>query len=304
MRLRAILFILLALGGAGYAAHRIGETTAAYVERSTVEQATQSLDSAGERWAKVAANGLIITLTGAAPDEAARLRAAEILRKIVDPRRVRDKTTLAAADPLAPPPFALELLRNETEVSLIGLAPEVAGSAAVAKALVNAGLDSHVTEMIETVAQSAPQGWPKALNFGLEALAQLPRAKITVTPGRVEISAVAEDEAARAELEKQLQAARPDGVELIATITAPRPTIAPFRVAYTLVGETGRLEACTAETPADAATIADAAGLEPTDCRLGLGRPRRNGRRQPQPESRRFVNLAAGGLRCQTSTLR
>lgn len=273
MRLRAILFILLALGAAGYGALRIGEASTAYVERTTAAQAARSLDAADETWAEVATDGLIVTLSGAAPDEGARLRAAEILRQIVDPRRVRDETTLAASDPLAPPPFALELLRNDGEVSLIGLAPEGAGRAAVAEALTEAGLDGEVSDMIEIVAQDAPEGWPEALRFGLDALARLSRAKITVAPGRVEIAAVAEDEAARAALETALQAARPQGVELVATITAPRPTIAPFRVSYALEGGAGRLEDCTAETAEDAAVIGAAAGLDASACALGLGAP-------------------------------
>ena len=96
MRLRALLFALIALAGVGAAAYRIGAAAAAYVERATAAQVSEDLAAAGEDWARVEADGLIVTLTGAAPDEGRRLRAAEILRRVVDPARVRDETTLAA----------------------------------------------------------------------------------------------------------------------------------------------------------------------------------------------------------------
>ena len=49
--------------------------------------------------------------------------------------RVTDVTTLRATAPLAPPPFALELLRNEADVSLIGLVPETGGRATLSPRL-------------------------------------------------------------------------------------------------------------------------------------------------------------------------
>lgn len=273
MRLRALVFVLIAGVGVGAAALRLGDAAAAYVEHGAHAEVAAGLAASGEDWAAAEADGLIVTLTGAAPDEARRLRAVEIVRQIVDPNRVRDATTLAAAAPIDPPGFALELMRNEGEVSLIGLAPEEAGQDEIARALASAGLDVAVSDMLESVAHPPPPGWEPALRFGLAALGSLPRAKISVTPGRVEVTALAESDDERETIEADLRARLPDGVRLASRITAPRPVIAPFRLDFTLDADGSRFAACTAETEADAAAIAGAAGLSPADCRLGLGAP-------------------------------
>jgi len=258
MRLRALVFVLIAGVGVGAAALRLGDAAAAYVEHGAHAEVAAGLAASGEDWAAAEADGLIVTLTGAAPDEARRLRAVEIVRQIVDPNRVRDATTLAAAAPIDPPGFALELMRNEGEVSLIGLAPEEAGQDEIARALASAGLDVAVSDMLESVAHPPPPGWEPALRFGLAALGSLPRAKISVTPGRVEVTALAESDDERETIEADLRARLPDGVRLASRITAPRPVIAPFRLDFTLDADGSRFAACTAETEADAAAIAGA----------------------------------------------
>ena len=85
--------------------------------------------------------GSKVTLAGAAPDETSRFRALEIARQVVDdgPDRPTRRRSRAAA-PLPPPPFALELLRNEADVSLIGLVPETGGRDVIRAALGAGGL--------------------------------------------------------------------------------------------------------------------------------------------------------------------
>lgn len=273
MRPRAILFVVFACIAVGASAQRLAEEATRRVERATAEQVAAGLAAAGEDWAQATTDGLIVTLTGAAPDEADRLRAVEILRRIVDPRRVRDATTLADRPPLAAPPFALELLRDAEDVSLIGLAPVGSGRAAIADALAEKGLDATLSDMLESVKHPAPEGWDAALAFGLAALGDLPQSKISVTPGHVAVQALTETEAARRTIEANLRAASPKGLALDLAITAPRPVIAPFAASFALAGGVPRLTSCAAETPQDAAAIAAAAGRPASECAIGLGAP-------------------------------
>ena len=127
MRLRAILFAVVVLAGVAASAWRLSVEAASWVERTTATRVTAALDAAGLDWVGVGVDGLQVTLTGAAPDETGRFRALEIVRQVVDARRVSDTTTVRAAEALAPPPFALEMLRTEDEVSLIGLVPDAGG---------------------------------------------------------------------------------------------------------------------------------------------------------------------------------
>ncbi len=277
MRLRAFLFALVALAAAGAGAWKLAEAATAWYEKATGAQLTQALDAAGQNWAAVATDGLKVTLTGAAPDETSRFRALEIARQIVSEPRITDTTTLRATAPLPPPPFALELLRNDADISLIGLVPDTDGRDVITSALGAGGLSEHVTDMLESASDPAPEGWREALGFGLSVLAELPRAKISVAPAEVRVIAVADSDPDRERLEERLKRAAPEGVALTLDISAPRPVIAPFAFDFTLENGEGRLAACSAESPEAAAAIlaaAHAAGLAGNaDCRVGLGAP-------------------------------
>ncbi|MBP7000782.1 OmpA family protein [Amaricoccus sp.] len=267
MRLRAIAFVVLALGGAAAGALWLGDRAAREVEDRTRTQATTALAAAGEVWATAETDGLILRLDGAAPDEASRVRAVEIVRGVVDPRRVEDRTTLAAAPTPPPAPaFALELLRTGDEVTAIGLAP--AGAAPDA-----GDLPGRPVDMVERVDAPAPAGWQAALDLGLAALAALPGARVAVAPGRVEVTGLVEDDAARAAVEARLTAARPEGVALTLDVEAPRPAIAPYRFELALRDGLPELAACAAPSGADAAAILAAARTPGGDCAIGPGAP-------------------------------
>ena len=277
MRLRAILFAVVVLGAVLLAAWKIAGRATAWFERVTVAEIDGALDAAGLDWAVVGADGLRVTLSGAAPDETSRFRAQEIVRQIVDGRRIIDAVDVVASTPLAAPSFALELLRNEDEISLIGLVPEAGGRDVIRSALGAGGLGGQVTDMLEAASDPAPEGWREALGFGLAVLSELPRAKISVSPGAVAVIAVAESDRERIALETRLGRAAPEGVLLDLDISAPRPVIAPFAFDATLADGVLTIAACSAETDEMAASIAAtarAAGLAGDGgCAVGLGAP-------------------------------
>jgi len=277
MRLRAFLYgsVVFALVGAG--AWGLSRGATAYFERDARARLSDGLTAAGEDWARLEVDGLRVIISGEAPDETSRFRAIETARQIVDPDRIEDATSVAAADPLTPPPFALELLRNDSEISLIGLVPEGAGRAEIRNALAREALGGAVTDMLEIAAAPAPAGWDDGLAFALDVLTTLQRAKISVAPGAVTIAATAETDGARAALETRLRALKPDNIALTLDLSAPRPVISPFRVAFGLAGGAATLSDCAAETEEDAATIlaaAHAAGYSgDAACPVGLGAP-------------------------------
>ncbi|MCB1354628.1 MAG: OmpA family protein [Rhodobacteraceae bacterium] len=283
MRLRALLFATVALGATGAGAWQLGLRATDYVERRAEAQVVATLAEAGQDWASVATDGMQVILSGTAPDEATRFRAVEVVRRTVDPARVVDRTEVAAPDPLAPPPFALELLRNGAEISLIGLVPaedarHIATAQAIRAALAQDGLGTDVTDMLETADDPEPPGWADALGYGLKVLSTLPRAKISVAPGRINVIAVADSPAAREALERRLVAGLPKTVSLSLDISAPRQVIAPFRLSYVLDAKGGgRFDACSAEDDAAVAAIMEAAaeaGLAGgAHCEVGLGAP-------------------------------
>ena len=276
MRLRAILFAAVVFSAVGFSAIKLAVFATGWVEATTARQITAGLELAGQDWASVSVDGLDVTLAGAAPDETSRFRALEAARQVVDEGRITDKTTLDTVTAAAPS-FALELLRNDDAVSLIGLVPEAGGRDVIRAALRAGGLEANVTDMLELAFDPAPDGWRDALGYGLSVVGQLPRAKVSITPGAVSIISVADSDADKAALEQGLRAAAPGDVTLALDISAPRPVIAPFAFDYRLAGGAGTLVACTAESEEAAAAIlaaARTAGLAgDAPCAVGLGAP-------------------------------
>lgn len=277
MRLRAIVFALVGFGAAGALGLEMAQVATAYVEHSSAAQITETLAAADQTWTTLEVDGLVVRIGGEAPDESSRFRVLEIVSRIVDYRRVADAIIMRPADPTAPPAFALELLRNGTEVSLIGLVPESAGRAEIVAALRASGLAGAVTDMLDSAAHHPPEGWDASLGFALAVLAQVPQAKISVAPGRVSVTALAESEAARGAMEAMLYAALPDDVVLDFEVSAPRQVIAPFVFDVTLVNAKVQIAACSAESPEGAAVIGAAARrlgfVGSLDCAVGFGAP-------------------------------
>ena len=273
--LTASAFVLAALVSAGSAFFAAG-----LIERVSGSTVKTALLDAGHDWADVETDGLEVILTGTAPNEALRLRAVAVTGSIVDATRVIDGMDVKAAEPLAPPRFSVELLRNDEGISLIGLIPAVFDRAQIIDPIKEMANGVRVTDLLETADYRAPDGWEKAVSFGLEALADLPRSKISIAAGEVRVTAISSDAAEKSRLETQLARAAPRGMRLALNITAPRPVITPFTLRFTSDVGNGiapRFDACSAESQVSRARILSAArklGLEgKADCTLGLGVP-------------------------------
>ncbi|KIT17094.1 OmpA family protein [Jannaschia aquimarina] len=249
-------------------------SAAGYIERTSIRDVGRVLATEGAHWAKVQADGLQLILTGTAPSEAARLRAVARAGRVVDPARVIDAMEVAARAPLGPPRYSLEILRNEGGISLIGLVPTEGGREALERGLRRF---DEVTDMVDTADRAVPADWDPAVAFAMEALEDLPQAKISVVAGEVRITAIADSDAERRRLETQLSRAAPDEVSLKLDIAAPRPVITPFTLRFVHDGQTGRFDACavdSAEAKGRVLAAATAAGFEgKADCTIALGVP-------------------------------
>ncbi len=268
----AISFVLVAAASLFLASRAVD-----YVENSTQESVDKALLASGQNWATTRADGLIVHLTGLAPDEAARLQALEIMGQVVDTGRISDRTTVLQSSEIVEPRFSLEVLRNLDRISLIGLIPERVGRTLIldrASAIANGGT---VTDMLESTEHSVPSGWARNLEFGLSSLEMLPRSKISITPEKVRITAVTESPEEQASVESALIKAKPEDVDLIMDISAPRPVIAPFRFRMRLTDGTVDLQSCSADTRASRdrilRAVRKAGGEQKLICAIGLGVP-------------------------------
>ncbi len=280
MRLRTVLLpgfvIALAAGGAIGA----GLLAADQVEQQTQRDLTIAMESNGLSWVDISVNGLLVELTGTAPDEANRFRAVSTAGSLVDTSRLIDAMDVSDPDDLVAPEFSIEFLRNDDEISFFGLIPAEVDRDAIRASVAAAAPQANVSDLLQTADFPTPDGWEAALNFAIEALADLPRSKVSAAPKAVKITAITDSRADRATTEARLNVAAPGDITLTLDISAPRPVISPYTLRAILDDQGMRFDACTADSPeARDIIVAEArsVGLRgQANCSIGLGAPSAN----------------------------
>ena len=271
------MIALFAFAGAGAFAVFIAMTAAAVIERRSLKAVNYALGNEGITWVEASADGMLVILSGTAPNEAARFRAVNIAGTVIDSGRVRDELQVTPATSIEAPRFSIEMLRNDDGIQLIGLLPEGEAEATLTAAAEELSRGIAVADMLETAAYAPPESWQAAFDFGVAALRLLPRSKISVAADAVAVTAIATSEAEKRTLESELARLRPEGLALRIDISAPRPVITPFTLRFVKDAEGARFDACSADTDAARTRIlaaAAAAGMEgKASCTVGLGVP-------------------------------
>ncbi|MYM57286.1 OmpA family protein [Thalassovita mangrovi] len=237
----------------------------------------RSLDDQGLTWAEVHADGLKVFLTGTAPSEAQRFKAITTAGGVVDAARVIDDMGVADSASMQAPRFSIEILRNDSGISLIGLVPADMDRGKLVKSLQSIAGDAPVSDLLQTADYDMPEDWEDSVDFGIKALKTLPRSKISVEAGAIAIRAMTDSAEAKLKLEKDLSRAAGHDLELALDISAPRPVITPFTLRFLIEGDEARFDACSAEDEEARDRILAAArkaGLSgEADCTIGLGVP-------------------------------
>lgn len=277
MRLSSLLMIVLTFTAAAVVSLVAANFSVQLIEENSEIGVRDALDDNGMTWAEVEADGLQVTLAGIAPTEAVRFRALTTAGSIVDAARVIDEMDVEAQAAIAPPHFSAEVLRNASGISVIGLIPASTDKeAAIASFQAMVG-DEQVADLLESADYPAPPKWEQSLDFAINAMTLLPRAKVSVEAGRVSITAIADSAEAKAKMETKVQRSIPQGIDVVLEIAAPRPVITPFTLRFELDADGGRFDACSADTDAARARIIAAAreaGLtDNARCTVGMGVP-------------------------------
>ncbi|VDC33008.1 Outer membrane porin F precursor [Pseudogemmobacter humi] len=261
----------------------IALASALMIEHRTGTVVISRLSDARMDWATVTTDGMLVHLSGTAPNEAARFRALNLVSSLVDSSRIRDTLDVTPTSAIEAPRFSVEMLRNDDGIQLGGLMPATPDAEGLSvDAFVEAASyltpdDSLPVNMLQSANWPAPEGWNDSLSFGIEALGLLKRSKISVSAGRVEVTAIADSPAEKRRLESELSKRKPRPVVLETNISAPRPVITPFTLRFIKDAAGARFDACSADTDRARTLIlnaAAAAGMEgPAICTVGMGTP-------------------------------
>ncbi|WP_252731351.1 OmpA family protein [Lentibacter algarum] len=247
------------------------------VEETSEYSVRKALDENELTWAEVYADGLQVVLTGTAPSEAQRFLAISTSGKIVDAARVIDDMQIKALADLAPPRFSIEVLRNENDISLIGLIPAQTDREAFLERVGDLSDSSNIADLLESADYSVPERWEEAVEFGLDALEALPRSKVSIDANRVAVTAMADSETQKKDVEAKLARRAPKGLKVTFDISSPRPVITPFALRFIQDENGSHFDSCSADTEIARArilTAAATAGLEgKSECKIGLGVP-------------------------------
>ncbi|MGJ8615307.1 MAG: OmpA family protein [Sulfitobacter sp.] len=277
MRLSSLLTIGLTFTAAAVVSLVAASFSVQLIEDNSEIGVRDALDNNGMTWAEVEADGLQVTLAGIAPTEAVRFRALTTAGSIVDAARVIDEMEVEAQAAIAPPHFSAEVLRNDSGISVIGLIPASTNREATIASFQAMVGEGEVADLLEAADYPAPPNWQQSLDFAINAMALLPRAKVSVEAGRVSITAIADSGVAKAKMEDTVRRSIPAGLDVQLDIAAPRPVITPFTLRFELDEKGGRFDACSADTDAARKRIIAAArraGLtDSARCTIGMGVP-------------------------------
>ncbi|QIE45792.1 OmpA family protein [Pseudohalocynthiibacter aestuariivivens] len=247
------------------------------IEDNSRTEVRRALELQGMEWAEVDADGLQVFLAGTAPTEATRFGALSVAGGVVDAARVIDQMLVEDSADIAPPRFSVEILRNGSGLSLIGLIPTATDRDALLRQITDAAKTDDVADLLETADYPMPEGWEAAIDYSVRALSKLDRAKISIDAGQVTIETMTDSIEEKLELETELSRRIPARLIVDVEVSAPRPVITPFTLRFLIEEGVARFDACSADTEASSEEIIGAAtkaGLTgEADCVIGLGVP-------------------------------
>lgn len=300
MRLSTILTIGGAFLGAGVLCVVAAGFAVSAVEDGSRRAVRDALDARGMHWAEVGTDGLQVFVAGTAPTEAARFAALSVAGSVVDAARVLDQTVVEEAEALAPPQFAIEILRNERGISLIGLVPAALDRHQLLTDISEATNGAPVADLLDAADYPAPATWRPALRYAVRSLGLLPRSKISVSAERVEVTAMVDSAEEKHRVETELARRSPDAVRLALDISAPRPVITPFTLRFVIDERGARFDACSADTDEARERILHAAGRvglsQRTECVVGMGVPTPQWARAAEEAIAALAKLGAGSV--------
>jgi len=255
----------------------VAGTTVRLFEELSARAVRDALEQNEQFWTTVHSDGLRIILSGEAPSESQKLLANSTARTVVDTTRVIDHIKLATKMKIGVPDFSAEVLRNDSGITVAGLIPSTSNRSYLISRIESIAEDLLVVDLLETANHAAPPLWNEALSYTLTALALLPQAKISIEPGKVQITAVAGSYEEKKIFETLLMNNVPADLQLLIDIAVPRPVITPFTLHYILDHTGGRFETCSAPDYTAQLRILAAAqksSLSQNDfCVIGLGVP-------------------------------
>ena len=157
MKIQGLIYIVVAVAGSALVAWLVAMLAVSSVEEDTKARVGAAFQAAGIDWATANANGLRVELAGTAESESSRVRMLETVAQVVNTSRIVDETKVERLQNDVAPPFSLEILRNGSDLSLIGLIPGTQARIDVLRAVRNIRDPNTFSDFMEAVDYPAPE---------------------------------------------------------------------------------------------------------------------------------------------------
>lgn len=295
---RSLTTLIIILAAAIASAIWVGDRAAREVEAETANRAAAALRAAGRSWARAAADGATLTLTGTAISEARRNAAIAELGAAAPWAVIKNEATIAERPPVFTPAPELRFLRGVGDVTITGAAPK--GAARLSGKLIDRAPRLAVADLARRDAAAAPEGWERAGEAAVEIAADLLHGGIALSPGELSVHGLAADEAALARIAARMAALEQSGWSTSLNLAAPPPPAAAFEMKAEMTETGGALIACAAMTAGEAEEIlAEASALfaaAPDACLIGAGAPDADWTRASIAAMRAVASLPTGRI--------
>lgn len=297
MRPNAVIFAAAFFAIGAGVAWLIASSTISWVERSQKAEIEQAFYAGGIDWADAKADGFVVTLAGDADGTASQARAVKIARLIFGDT-LMDETTVrqvAEAELERVQPF-VEILKNGNDFVFLGQMPQGETTQVFARYVANLSDNATISNVTEPI-DNTPENWLPAFEFALRLAPLTEQSILNITPGLVELEAVAITANWQQGFEELAENLRPDGVQLIVNISAPRPIISPYRFMLDVAAPDTAV--CAAQDEVEATKIATKVerliGLR-IKCDVGIGAPSTHWRAAVEAGLNALAGLGGGRL--------
>ncbi len=201
------------------------------IEADLAARGRIALDAENMDWARLDMDGRDSIVTGIAPNEKARAKAAVLIAALTGMRSVRNQLDVAARPPApaapdakpGPVPYELSMVRTMDGVVLQGLVPDATARGELREAA-RRHFGDDVSDELE-LAAGAPGDWLDVAKDSLHYLEALEKGSIELRNTRLRIKGVAVDEDVRKQIEDAVANQTPVTYTARAAITISPETI-------------------------------------------------------------------------------
>jgi len=215
------------------------------IQTDIQERAVSVLSSGSTDWVKVSVDGRNVVLTGIAPSEKLRTKAEEMAKAVTGVVSVDNQMTVAQAnvesileprqqeikpeqkpepEPVVQSPYENQFTKTKAGVVLSGWVPDEEQRQSLLQLAKQKFGEDQIIDQLQ-VGAGAPDGWLQAAKAAISGLAYFKDGAANISGTKIELSGNVFNEAAKANIEKELPIMLPANFEIDYELNVPQLAI-------------------------------------------------------------------------------